>query len=248
MLDTKKVLDLFQNKKTVYEIAQIMGISKREVFKIIDDNNLTLPPRDKKYRLLKAVPLTLEQRELITGCLMGLGALIPHDNGQRFTCGHLDEDFDLLLWKKSVLANVVNLTTKHNKQPASFFRTVVHSELNNFRKLFYDNNKKVLPENLAIYVTPLTLAAWASDTAWVSNTFSIRFKTSNYSYEEHITLKSMLKGFGINSKICEFEKHGIKYFFLQLNKRNSILFYDLIKEYYPKPLRDFPYPSQRLYA
>ena len=177
------------------------------------------------------------------------GGLLIHDNGCRFTCGHLESEKPILLWKKKILGNYVNVIVKHNKKDASFFRTSISNELNVLRKLMYDNNKKIIPKNIANYISPISLAALASDLAWINKTFNIRFQTTRYSYEEHQTLKSLFKNYGINVKICEGTRGNEKFYFLSLNKRNSLLFYELIKPFYDLPLRELaPSASQRLYA
>jgi len=242
------VLDLFDKKLTVFEIAEITGIEHEQVKQTLLEAGQVLPPRDKKYRIIRTVPLNAQQKELITGCLLGRGGLMPHDTGFRFSCGHLEIEKELLLWKKGIMGNLTNALVKHNKYPAYFFRTSIHHELNNFKKLFYSNNKKVIPENISNLISPLALAAWTSDVGWINKTFNMRFQTSNYSYEEHLLLKAMLKTYAINSKICEYVRDDVKYYFISLNKRNALNFYEIIKLHHHWPIRNFAPQSQRLYV
>lgn len=238
-----------EKKLTPYEIAELTEFTIEHIENILTDAGINLPARKRKYRLLKAVPLTQEQKDLIVGSLLGNGGLLGHGNDYRFTCGHLEQDIDLLLWKKTIIGNLTNVIVKHNSKPASFFRSVIHQELNRYIKLFYNNNRKIVPANISNLISPLSLAVLASDIGWVNKIFNIRFQTNRYSYDENVLLVSVFKTYGINAKICEFERDGIKQYFISLNKRNSILFYELIKDIYPKPLRDTsPSTSQRLYA
>lgn len=244
-----RIVELFRNKLTIFEITEITGFEYDDVKQNILDAGIKLPQRDRKYRLIKTTPLTKEQKELITGCLLGKGHLMRHKRGCRFTAGHLTEEKDLLLWKKTILGNLSNVIVKHNKKEAYFFRTSVHHELNNYLKKFYDNNKKIIPEDISNIFTPLTLAAMISDIGWLNKTFNLRLETSKYTYQENQYLKHALKSFGLNSKICEFQRHGNKYYFISLNKRNSLNLYEIIKEYYPTAIRSCRPPvSQRLYA
>lgn len=245
-----EIIKLHSEKKlTPHEISELTGLSIENIENLITDSGIKIPERRRKYRLLKASPLSQEQKDLIVGSILGSGALIGNDNQFRFTCGHLEEDIDLLHWKKIIMGNLTNVIVKHNKIQASFFRSVIHHELNIFAKLLYNNNKKIVPTNIANFISPLSLAVLTSDLGWINKTFNIRLQTTRYTYDENVLLEHVIKIYGINSKICEFERNDIKYYFISMNKRNSLLFYNLIKQFYPKPLRDYcPATSQRLYA
>lgn len=245
----EEILKLFDKKLTIWEISEITGYNYDDIKSHILDSGIKLPERDRKYRLIKTVPLVKEQKELIVGCLLGKGHLFSHKRGCRFSTGHLTEDKDILLWKKGILGNLCNVVVKHNKHDAYFFRTSVHHELNNYKKKFYNNCKKVVPEDVINLVTPISIAALISDIGWINKTFNLRLETSKYTYDENVLLKATLKIYGINSKICEFKRHGRSYYFISLNKRNSLNLYELVKDYYPKEFRTFRPPvSQRLYA
>ena len=133
------------------------------------------------------------------------------------------------MWKKIILGNYVNAINE--KPDKCFFRTAKLNDFVFFYKLMYDNNKKVIKEDLINYLTYFGLATWFSESAIIRKD-NIRFSTFMFSKEENEILQRILKfNFAINSKVCEYKKFDKTYCYLSLNKRNSQILMEKIGKY-----------------
>lgn len=110
------------------------------------------------------------QREMLWGMLLGDAHLeqqstktarlkVEHSVGQR----------DYVMWKyenwREWVLTPPQLRTRRNRLGSAstniWFNTIVHSELVEWRKQFYDGSRKKVPEDLVL--TPLALAIWFMD-------------------------------------------------------------------------------------
>jgi predicted DNA-binding protein YlxM (UPF0122 family) len=74
-----KLLSLYIDKRlTTYEIAEIFGVHRRSVNRWFVKYGIDVVPSQRKYELIKKVPLTKEQREMIVGTLLGDGFIGEH--------------------------------------------------------------------------------------------------------------------------------------------------------------------------
>lgn len=243
-LDENILKDLYvDKKKTSYEIAEILEVSRQTVIRYLKKYGIDINPKQRKYELIKKVPLTKEQREMIIGTILGDGCIAPHgrkNKSYRLIIGHSENQKDLVLLKKSYLSNLVNVINcrKDEKKKSIMysFNTITHHEFKFFYDLFYENCKKVIKDDLLIYLTPRSLAFWIMDDGSnnkVKNNINLRLHTECFTEEENIKLQSMLKAsFDLRCKVCKFNRNNKEYCYLSFNKENTIKMSVLVEEYF----------------
>lgn len=241
------LIDLYVNKrKTSYEIAEMLQVSRKTICKRLKQFNIDINPKQRKYELLKKVPLNQEQKEMIIGTMLGDAGIFEHGRKNKscyYTVGHAEKQKDLVYLKKAILANYVNkINCKIGKncQDYYYFYTVTLNELSFYRKLFYENNKKIIRDELINYLTPRSLAFWIMDDGSSSknqNKINIRLHTECFSEEENIKLQSFLKiKFDLRCKVCKFTRNAKEYCYLSFNKENTLKLSLLVEQYFIKAL------------
>jgi recombination protein RecA len=240
MISKEALLDLYVSKrKTTYEIAEMFDVNRTTVSKWLKKFEIDINPKQRKYELIKKVPFTQDQKDLIVGTVLGDGCIAIHgrkNKSYRLTVGHCEKQKDFLMWKKSILGNFVNVINKiEDKRGNSImfnFTTVTHNEFSNYRKLFYDGNKKVIKDELINHLKPLSLAAWFLDDGTLMKNVNMRLSTDSFTKEENEKLQWMLKcNFDIRSKVCEYTRNNKKYYYMSFNKRNSLKMTEIIAPY-----------------
>jgi recombination protein RecA len=244
-LDKEILQDLYITKnKTAYEIAEILQVNRSTVVRYLKKYQIAINPKQRKFELIKKVPFTKEQKELIIGTLLGDGCISPHgrkNKSYRLLVGHCEQQKDLLLYKKAMLGNFVNsIRVHHDKRKNSImhsFNTVVHNEFKFFYDLFYENGKKVIRDSLVMYLTPRALAFWIMDDGSSGsknqNTTSLRLHTECFTEEENIKLQGFLKiCFDIRSKVCKFNRNEKEYCYLSINKENTLKTSKIVENYF----------------
>lgn len=238
-LDEQILRDLYITKrKTAYEIADILQVNRSTVIRYLIRYNIDINPKQRKFELIKKIPLTKEQREMIVGTLLGDGCMSGHGRknlSYRLYIGHCGAQRDLVLCKKAYLGNLVNVIRDgYDKKGYSFccFCTVTHNEFKFFYDLFYENDKKIIRDELINYLSPRALAFWIMDDGSNGNT-NLRLHTEGFTKEENIKLQGMLKAsFDLRCKICTFERNNKEYSYLSFNKENTIKLSKLTEEYF----------------
>ena len=106
-LDKDILQDLYvQKNKTAYEIAEILKVDRSTVVRYLKKYNIDINPKQRKYEIIKKVPLNKEQREMIIGTLLGDGCISPHgrkNKSYRLMIGHCEKQKDLVFYKKQSL-------------------------------------------------------------------------------------------------------------------------------------------------
>ena len=241
MISKEKLVELYIDKRlTTYEIAEIYNVNRCTICRLLKQYGIEVNHSQRKYEIIKRVPLTKEQREMIVGTLLGDGHMALHgrkNKSCRLMIGHCEAQKDLVMWKKQVLGNFVNVVNRRvdgrDGTVMLCFNTVTHNEFAQFRKLFYDSaGKKVITRDIISYVTPLSIAVWLMDDGTRNKNVNIRFATDGFSLAENQILQEMLYvKFDIRSKVCEYTRHDKKFYYLSLNKENSIKLSNLIRDY-----------------
>ena len=218
-------------------------MDKKTVLRYLRKYGIAVNPKQRKYELLKKVPLTKEQIEMIVGTLLGDGCIAPHgrkNKSYRLLIGHCEKQKDLVLYKKAILGNLVNqIRIQEDKRKNSImynFTTITHHELKKYYDLFYDNGKKIIKDELINYLTPRSLAFWIMDdgsSGKNQNKVTLRLHTESFTEQENIKLQTILKiGFDIKSKVCKFNRNNKEYCYLSINKENTLKLSKLTESYF----------------
>lgn len=228
-MDIDLLKHLFIEKNlTSYEIAELTGSTVEEVVSSLKQLNLSKPIKTRKYELINKIPFTNEQKSFIIGCILGNGKLKKHSS--LYYLDIEEKDKKIILWKKKIICDFVNVIDNRNEK--FHFQTCDHNNFKQIYSLMYDNNKKIIKNNLINYVTDLSLAVLFVDSGIVTEQQTCKLQTSKYSLIENEELKKILKiNFGINSKICTFTRNNIEYYYISVNKRNTEILLSKIKKH-----------------
>ncbi|KKT75491.1 MAG: LAGLIDADG homing endonuclease [Candidatus Nomurabacteria bacterium GW2011_GWA1_46_11] len=139
--------------------------------------------------------LTREQKEILVGCVLGDARLESRSSQKtaRLRIHHADSQRDYLLWKfekfKNLTLNVpkknIYLDRRYGTQVVSwYFHTQTLDSLGKYFTMFYREGKKIIPRNLEVLLTPLTLAIWIMDDGSL-NRESLVINSQSFSDEEH---------------------------------------------------------------
>lgn len=147
------------------------------------------------------------QKAVLVGSILGGGCLLGGDIGRvnyRLQIAHAVKQREHLYWKYDIFTEWT-LSPPHyvNKNNSWRFRTISHPELTIYQKLFYQQRKKILPENIQdLLVSPVNLAIWFMDDGARMKHHGIILNTQNFSNKENQILQSvLLKNFGIQTSL-----------------------------------------------
>src|SRR5438552_4472899 len=126
---------------------------------------------------------------------------MPTTSGFCFRVNHGLRQKDYVDWKFNMLEDFVR-TSPRVSGKCYYFRTVTHPEFSNLRKLFYLENRKVIPkEFLYEYFSELSLAVWLMDDG-AADRNQMRINTQSFSLMENELLSGLLRAkFGIETTL-----------------------------------------------
>jgi transposase-like protein len=226
-----------KEKLTINQIAVFYSTNRSVVTRWLQSYQISIKSNQRKFYHLRATPLNEEQKQFVIGTLLGDGhiSLNKKRDKARLCLTHSIKQANYFFFKKRLMGNFinnvqVNAETKRNSvkiQCASIY----NNNLVFFHKLFYNNTKKVIREDIIHYLTPFVMAIWVMDDGW-KNHSNIRISSEGFSEKENEILKKAIKiNFNINCKIAKYKKNNKEYCYLSFNKRNSILLTELIKDH-----------------
>ncbi len=156
--------------------------------------------------------LSFYQQQLIVGTLLGDGCLLNSRNNKkaRLQVRHSLKHQEYVLWKYQFLKPLVKTKPRIDKHNNSFyFRTRFKSCLKHLHKLFYENNKKVVPVDIRKHLlSPLALTTWLMDDGNGYQHYSgFRISTYGFSRSENQRLQQCLdQNFGLKTSLCTDHK------------------------------------------
>lgn len=239
----KEITNFYLKEKlTIKQLCCIYKVNRKIINKWLKHYNIEIRSPQRKYAHLRAVSLTRHQKEFIVGTLLGDAYL---NNKNVLEIKHSENQLKYLLWKKDIMSNYVNYIRKREGVLKGYEKVYVYwswhtirlPELSYFRKLFYKNNKKVINDKIANFLTPFAMAVWVMDDGWRQGSL-IKISSESFNEDEHNILKWLVKlNFDINLKICVYNRNGKKYNYISFNKRNSTLLTKLIEPYVIESMR-----------
>lgn len=149
---------------------------------------------------MRELKLSLLQREFLVGTILGDGCLLKTTRGYCLRIHQGIKQKNYVEWKYQIMKNLVNTSPKisHN---GYYFRTVSNPEFDKYRKLFYHNNKKVVPDNIRKLLSSFGIAVWIMDDG-SRDRGCIRISTHCFDYKDQMKLKLALEyNFGIKVNI-----------------------------------------------
>lgn len=237
--EVNDILKLFDNGLSIKNIAKLYSFSSPAISRLVRANNRVPICSSRKYNLLRAVPFNKKHKEFIVGHMLGDGCIYRDGKNSlyKMTISHSNKQEQYFHWKIAIMDPFVNCwrenTDKRKNSIMLNSTTICHQEFNKYAKLFYDDQRiKHVPPDIANYITPFGLAVWIMDDGNLNAGVNIRIATMCFTYDENIILRNMLKSvFNIRSKVMEYKYRGKLYYQITINKRNSQILSDLIREY-----------------
>ncbi len=160
--------------------------------------------------------LTEIQAQVLLGTILGDGSLkiSSSKKAARLQVCHSFSSKDYVLWKRRIFGEWVLTEPKYYKVNNSLiFRTISHSLIYKYMKLFYLNNKiKIIPENIAsLLKSNLSLAVWFMDDGnGYLNHNAYRISTYAFGLKGNTLLQYCLKrNFDLNVKLVR-DKKGLQ--------------------------------------
>jgi predicted DNA-binding protein YlxM (UPF0122 family) len=231
------IINKYNNDVTLDSLSKEYKISTPTLSRLLKANNITVRCSARKYDLIRATPINLIQKQFIVGHLLGDGCIYKDGpNGiYKLSVSQKKQHEQYFHWKVAMLDPFINTYRENvDKRGNSVMlqtTTICHPGLNQFADMFYTKDRiKVVPKNLDMYFTPLTLAVWIMDDGSLNMGVNMRIATMSFSYEDHVLLQNYLKSvFDIRCKIMGFKYKNKEYHQLTLNKENTQKLSDIIR-------------------
>lgn len=149
-------------------------------------------------------PHNMPVLSILLGSLLGDASMEKSVRGARFAFYQSSVHAEYLLWLHRELsingyAKLEIPVIRARKDPNGRilyclrFRTFTYSSFNWIYDAFYPNNRKVVPQILETYLTPLALAVWLMDDGTLHKNKGVTFCTHGFTLKEVQYLASVLK-------------------------------------------------------
>jgi hypothetical protein len=225
----KKVL-LWHKKGLINsQIAKKLNLTNKQVIHVINRAN----KKSNKYRRTR---LTNELKQFLIGSLLGDGCipkLGKHARHCRFSVAHSLKQKEYCKWKHSILdkyslAGKIYYTTYTNNRYINNieeirFKSISHPYFSFFRRIFYINNVKIVP-NIIKEIDNLGLAIWYMDDGNKTK-YGYELNTQLFTKDDcNFLRKILLDKFNINTT---YVKSGVIY----IKSESRETFTNLIKPF-----------------
>lgn len=233
------ILEKFDSGILIKDIAKWYEISSPAISRLLKANNRNPIWIGRKYNVLRETPINTIQKQILVGTLLGDGCLYrdSNKNNYKLSFSHCEAQEQYFLWKIAMFDPFINTHRKNiDKRGNSIMlqtSTICHKDFNMFGKMFYDSSRiKHVPDNLDMYLTPLTLAVWYQDDGNLHQKVNARICSHNFTEAENYKLAEYLKRcFDLKAKIMIHKYKSKQYFMLTFNKENSQKLSDIVRPY-----------------
>ncbi len=183
--------------------------------------------------LQASLKLTPIQEEFLIGTILGDASIVANVGGKnyRLQIEQCDKQKAYVWWKYDIFKDWVLSEPKFQEKNQSWrFRTITHPVFKEFRNLFYQGSKKIIPDNIdEILVNPLSLATWFMDDGLKKGKNGFSVCTHAFSDEGIEILRQCLaKNFSLQTNVHWDGKGKLLYFPVSQKDRLKALLYDLI--------------------
>ena len=176
--------------------------------------------------MARLIMLTKRQQEVVIGSLLGDGHLAKTTRGYAFRVNHGLVQEEYVWWKFNELEQLTN-SSPHTALNHCYFRTVSHSYFDEMRSIFYNGDRKIIPQSIKDFITPLSLAVWFMDDGTKEGR-QVRLNTQSFTRQENEVLSHVLEAtLEIKSTINKDKK----YFRLRICDQSMNLFREVVHPY-----------------
>uniref|UniRef100_UPI0022373EEB LAGLIDADG endonuclease n=1 Tax=Amoeboaphelidium protococcarum TaxID=1243177 RepID=UPI0022373EEB len=160
---------------------------------ILFNLNFFTLPRIRAYKRIG--PHNIDILSIIYGSLLGDSTLYNVKGNIRLRLEQKNKDYIYFLYnlfKNLGYTNTLPIINKRkNNNQTYYFYTYTFTSFINIYKDFYINNKKVIPDNIELYLTPLALAIWLMDDGAVQKT-GLTLSTHCFTYSDILRICNIL--------------------------------------------------------
>jgi hypothetical protein len=178
-------------------------------------SNNILPFSSPKVSSMKRIgPHNYNLLCILIGSLLGDGSMERDGNGSRFAFYQAKVNGEYLLWLHKIISQLgyckedlpiiqsrkIDLTKVNKKNYDNFtlfyfyrFRTYTYSSFNWIYNEFYPNKRKIIPNIIDSYLSPLSLAIWIMDDGCLFKNKGLKFCTNSFTLKEIQYLAYLLK-------------------------------------------------------
>ena len=147
-----------------------------------------LPFNSARVPSLKRIgPHNYEILSIVIGSLLGDGSMEKDGNGTRFAFYQAKINGEYLLWLHQIISSLgyakENLPIIQSRKGIDGkirylyrFRTYTYSSFNWIYDEFYPNKKKIVPQIIESYLSPLALAIWLMDDGCLYKNKGLKFE------------------------------------------------------------------------
>ena len=178
---------------------------------------------------------------ILMGSLLGDAYAEKHGNGTRICFQQEHFNFQYLMWFHSYLSKFgycsetkPKITTRIGKggklRYISRFKTYTYTSFNWIHTAFYFQNKKIVPYDLAEYLSPLALSVWIMDDGGKASS-GLKIATNSFSLDEVENLANILRK-KYNLKTSVIKTGALNQYNLYISKRSMKDLVEIIKPYF----------------
>ena len=181
--------------------------------------------------------LSQKQKDIIVGTLLGDGSL-EYDKfkASRLQIKQSESKKEYVMWLYENLANLVRTSPKQRPDTNQwYFSTRSLRSLEEFRRLFYENKRKIVPKSIKdLLQSPISLAVWFMDDGTLDyrekSHYSFSISADDFTVEEAKLLTAALEErFGVIASIQTPSSRGKKYTKLYIGKLGRDRFLEIIR-------------------
>lgn len=181
--------------------------------------------------------LTQLERSIIIGSILGDGYLriIPGRRDAFLEINHSFKAKEYVDWKfknlRHICASSPRVRKNNEDRIAYRFFTKQHPEITKLYKLFYKDNRKMIPKNLIL--DPVSIAVWYMDDGSKSRDIDVYLNTQQFTQNEQRILLYCLRQFNIKARLNKDKK----YYRIRILKESIADFMHLIRPYIVPSMR-----------
>jgi len=229
-LKTNRELKLFSQENEVYALP----VRKLAILVKSWNNNVRINP---------LIILSNEEHEIMLGTLLGDASIRQRNKNSCLRISHSLKQRDYLISIKDKFADfeIAEFSQKiriinNRKVEMIHFSTKTHPIFNYYRKLFYQNGRKIITKEILDQLTARSLAYWiCDDGSFCKKQEYFIICTNTFSLEEHKLIKQFfIEKFKLNPTIGF--RDG-KYYYLRFKKEDSKRLIEIIKPFIPQSMK-----------
>ena len=229
-----KIIDLYNDKKSIRETAKIINCSYSGIKRILKKYDIK---RRNKCESLFLCPqnFSLKEKNIIIGTALGDGHITKYkkEGESCLSFGHSPKQREYIEWKHSQLKKWIGCKIyelEHNINNKLYttlnFVTRRNKKFTELRNIFYKNNKKIFPADfIKDNINELSLAVYYMDDGYNCSNRGCEFCCENFSREGNIEFINILKNrFNIESHLNKNNR-------IYINKSEKMRFFNIIKKH-----------------